>query len=299
MVICRETHFFHYVYSRRRWFGDLGVVKNRQRLVDAFLALERTRRMRIDLAILRSHLLREATDYRSFYAALLRFYAESRGKRRTGEQRADHRLAETYGDWFPDARILHMVRDPRDVVESLMRMPWAPKNVATNARWWLKPNLAMLPAPAGPRYLQVKYEKLVRHPEVEIPSICAFVGEPHTPGLCLPAGEPAADRPWLERAQHAVDPSRVGVWRDVFSRAEIGLIEWIVGRHLEVFGYQPEGLPPTAGARLTARVRESIQAARRRMDEFPGSLYYAMRSTNLAGEEAAKNRSRSSGAATI
>ena len=285
VAICRETHFYHYVYSRRRSFGDLASLKNRVRLVDAFLALERTAWMHVDLGVLRERLLQEATDYRSFLSTVLSFYGETQGKRRVGEQRADDRLAEQYCEWFPDAQILHMVRDPRAVVESLMRMAWAPRNVLTNARWWLNQNSATIRLEGRLKYLLVRYEDFVREPESELRRITEFLGEPYTAAALQGHSDSA------RRSLRAIDKSRTELWRESFSPSQVGLIEHMAGPLLETFGYKPEGIPPSQAAQLIARAREVAAAVHLRIDEFPASLYYAMGSTRIAGEEAAKHRS--------
>ncbi len=45
-------------------------------------------------------------------------------------------------DWYPGARIIHLLRDPRDAVASLKRMPWAPNAILENAGIWLVFNRA-------------------------------------------------------------------------------------------------------------------------------------------------------------
>ena len=70
LAICAETHFNHYVYKRRRAFGDLSDLKNRQRLVDEYLSVRRIRRLGLDLAGLREKLVREGTSYPALFAGV-------------------------------------------------------------------------------------------------------------------------------------------------------------------------------------------------------------------------------------
>ncbi|MGA3187637.1 MAG: sulfotransferase, partial [Bryobacteraceae bacterium] len=74
--MCRETGFFHYVYSRRHVFGDLSQPQNRERLVREYLSIQRIKRMRIDLPALETKLLREAASYEAFFSAMLTFVAD-------------------------------------------------------------------------------------------------------------------------------------------------------------------------------------------------------------------------------
>src|SRR6185436_14178577 len=88
-------------------------------------------------AVLEERLLRDATSYQALLRCILEQYAESQGKVRYGEKTPHHAfIAKTLGEWFPGAAIIHLVRDPRDVVASLQRMPWAPNSIVDNAWMW-------------------------------------------------------------------------------------------------------------------------------------------------------------------
>jgi hypothetical protein len=293
LSICRETGYYHYVYSRRRSFGDLASVPKRECLIDAFLAVDRIRRTQLDLPLLRRHLLEEGSNYQEFYTSFLRFYAASQGKQRWGEKTPHPLFTETLYNWYPHARVLHLLRDPRDVVASLMGMPWAPDSVVANARWWLRDNLVAFRSHARPQYMQVRYEELAAHPEPQLRRICNFIQEDYHPAMLTPKPDPTADRAWFQRAEQPVTADRVGNWRTGLRPGDAGLIEWIAGPpHLETFGYQPAELQPSPAARLRALAEEAVDGLRRRAGEFPGGLYYLLRSTRLAEEEAAKNRYR-------
>jgi omega-hydroxy-beta-dihydromenaquinone-9 sulfotransferase len=82
---------------------------------------------------------------------------------------------------FPNARILHIKRDPRGVLHSLMQQDWAPSDLhqATALlrqiyiRWRsLKPRLAL----PDPRYLEFKLEDLAATPEPVLSAIAATLG---------------------------------------------------------------------------------------------------------------------------
>jgi hypothetical protein len=293
IAICRETDFDHYVYRRRRSFGNLGDLRNRQRLVKEYLSTRGVRRMQMELQALEAMLLKEGTSYEAFFLSLLRCYAQAQGKRRCGEKTPRHALiTEQLCEWYPGATIIHLVRDPRDVVASLLRMPWADHNALGNARLWLRFNLAARRSQHRPKYLLVHYEQLVTQPEQELRRICSFIGEDYSAIMLVPSHDPTADRPWLQRAEEPVNTGRLGKWREQLTADQVALIEWLVRPNMETFGYEPTGYSPSTLAIARGLVAAAYDAVRRRTGEFPGVWYSLTGSTHLAKEENAKERFR-------
>lgn len=293
LAICRETSFYHYVYIRRRNFGSLSDLRNRERLVKEYLATDRIRSLQMDLPALQQTLLAEGTSYDAFFASLVRFYARSQGKKRGGEKTPHHALfTETLCEWYPDATVIHVLRDPRDVVASLQRMPWGPNSVLGNTHLWLRHNLAARRSRLRPQYLKVRYEQLVARPEEELKRICSFVGEEYSPAMLVPNWDPTASRPWIQRAEEPVTTGRVGKWRAELTADEVALVEWAAGPHLQKFGYEAAEGPPTSLTLVRGLVSAAFDSLRRRAAEFPGSWYFLMQPTKLVAEETAKNRYR-------
>ena len=291
IAIWHETQFNRLVYARRRSFGDLSDLRNRRRLVKEYLSLDRVKLMQVDLPALEETLLREGVSYEAFFASLLRFYAEATGKRRSGEKTPLHSLfTGMLHRWFPDAFLIHILRDPRDVVASLMRMRWTPKSVLINANTWVRCNLGAWRSRQHPRYLPVRYEELVTQPEEELRRICAFVGEEYSPAMLVQSPDRTECRPWLRRAQEPVTTARMGKWREQLTADEVALIEWKVGPHMQRFGYEPLGRVPSSLCIGREWIKGAFDSLRRRIGQFPAAWYYLIRSPNLAREEAARHR---------
>jgi hypothetical protein len=81
---------------------------------------------------------------------------------------------------FPEARILHIKRDPRGVLHSLMQQDWAPQDIvpATSFlrhiywRWArLQPRLNL----PDPRFMELKLEDLCAEPEQTLDRVAAFL----------------------------------------------------------------------------------------------------------------------------
>jgi hypothetical protein len=221
----------------------------------------------------------------------MRFFARVHGRRRCGEKTPHNALvAEMLCQWYPGASVIHLLRDPRDAVASMLRMPWAPGNVRSNALSWLLFNLAAWRLRNTPQYLLVRYEQLVAQSEQELRRICAFVGEEYSPAMLVPNWDPTADLPWFRRAEEPVTTGRLGKWREELTTDQVALVEWYVGSHMQTFGYEAVGRRPWALAIVRDLISAACDAVTKRVRQFPAVLYYLMRSSKLVTEEAARER---------
>lgn len=81
--------------------------------------------------------------------------------------------------WFPEARFIHLVRDPRAVVPSLLNVPWGPTRVETAALHWRRAALAGIRGfdrLDDERRVTVRYEDLTEAPERVMRQLSAFLG---------------------------------------------------------------------------------------------------------------------------
>jgi hypothetical protein len=244
VAICGETHFQRLVYLRRKAFGDLGDFANRRRLITEYMASCRIQRAGLDTAELVERLLREATSYKAMFSAILSYHAEAAGKRRCGEKTPHHAFfLGTLCEWFPNAVILHMIRDPRAAVASLQRAVWSPGSVVTNARTWLKHNRAARLFRDRPGYLEVRYEELVTDPVTELGRVCALIGEEYSPLMQQPEVVTTAESKPTMRSRAAVTSDRLDIWRSELTAAQVAQIEWVLGPELGSFGYTRSAPP--------------------------------------------------------
>lgn len=141
-----------------------------------------------------------------------------------------HLIAEVY----PDARFVHIVRDGRDAVRSLVAQPWGPTTVADAAEEWRSAVTAgQAAAPAlGERLIEVRYEDLLAHPRTVIPRIHAHVGvEDGLDDALVAAGE-VANVGGHDRRVGA------GKWREGWRRRDVRAFERVAGELLRELGYE-------------------------------------------------------------
>jgi hypothetical protein len=103
------------------------------------------------------------------------------GKHRWAEKTPMHvRLIDRIFARYPDARIIFMVRDGRDVTVS-MRKRFG--EFQTGLERWVEDNQCGLRWKDDPRVMLLRYEDLVKHYDETMPKICAFIDEPFEANL--------------------------------------------------------------------------------------------------------------------
>ena len=153
-----------------------------------------------------------------------------------GERTPDHvRMLHLVRDIYPDASVVHIIRDGRDVARSLVSQPWGPTTHADAAREWVTGvEAARRVAPELDRYLEVGYERLLADPATEVPAIYRFLGLDDRPEVLeralIEAGVP-----------YNVDPTTSGVtaqrWRGGLSGTELAEVVAVAGPLLVDLGY--------------------------------------------------------------
>ena len=143
---------------------------------------------------------------------------------------------------WPDARILRIVRDPRDAAVSLTKVPFGTPSLLTNLSV-----LARMSEASADFYresdaaLTVRYEDLVAAPERELRRICEFVAVDYEPGMLEDrsgaTGVAAAHEWWKGDATGPLDRSRSGRWAEEMPPAVQHYAALNLGPMLEEHGY--------------------------------------------------------------
>ena len=289
LAICGETHFLEVVYQprRQRAFGELGIEANRRRLIQAYVSLRRARdQVGMEFKKFEQRIVEQGLSYPAMFASILQCYAEEQGKPRCGEKTPQHALfTQTLLEWFPDAVILHIVRDPRDVISSLLHRPSAAASVVSNARAWLKLNLAARKCSSHPGYLEVRYETLIARPEEELRRICGFVGERYLPAMLVPEQGRVEDSSGMDRFRTPLTASRRGVWRDELTATEAAQVEWALGDQLTAFGYDRAMPPASFGMVFRGVAFAALDTLRMAIQRLPALWYEYFNATDLESYE--------------
>ena len=146
---------------------------------------------------------------------------------------------------FPRALFIHMLRDGRDVVCSLLSIdpPLCSGLREAARRWVVFVRMAMLFGDRYPnQYLEVRYEELVTAPKRQLERICRFLDIDLQKSM-LEHHKRGAKPDDLIRAQHltgALEPIHarsVGRWMREFTPGEVAELERLIGPQLDRMGY--------------------------------------------------------------
>lgn len=146
--------------------------------------------------------------------------AQRNGAPRWVEKTPRHlEVPELIIETWPDARIVRIVRDPRDAAVSLTRVPFGTPSLLTNLSVLARMNEAAADFYRdSPQAMTVRYEDLVSSPERELRRICTFVAEAYEPAMLEDrsgaTGVAAEHEWWKGDATGPIDRTRSGRWAD-------------------------------------------------------------------------------------
>lgn len=160
-------------------YGDLSATANRISLVDDILAEERIRLWEVPFT--RDEVLQNwsGPTYPGLIEAMYRSYARARGKRFWGDKDPGNMVRiHTLVDWFPGARIIHIIRDGRDACLSHLGQDFGFDNVLECASAWREEVqwVRRIGRLLGTKqYHEVRYEDLIGEPEQSLRATCRFL----------------------------------------------------------------------------------------------------------------------------
>jgi hypothetical protein len=226
-------------------YGDLREPARLRRLVEDILGWRWVRRLP-DPPNADAVLPRVARpDLGAVFAAVLDAWAAGQGKARWGEKTPSNLYFwPQIAVWFPDAAVVHILRDGRDVAVSQIRAPFGPKTIPAAARRWVYfvgAIRALRERMAPDRYVEVRYEDLLAEPEATMATVLRILGEPFAPAMldfhrgARPVGtDPVNDR----NIQRPLQAANSGKWHGALTVRELEVLESLAGPMLDACGYQ-------------------------------------------------------------
>jgi hypothetical protein len=243
-----ENRFVMPVYHGRVDFGDLRQADNRD-AVARYITATKGMKFR-DLGVKRADVRRRAREVPptigSILGAVLELFARRFDKARWGDKRPNYiQDLDVVLGLFPDAQIIHVIRDGRDCAASLKRMPWWTFGYPASVYKWVSAIDTALQARERLRpdqYHEVRYEDLVAEPRRHLETLCAFLDEDFDEAMLEHHRQAEVKVPrykgWHEQVHRPVTGDAIQRWQRELDDQEVRLFEHVAGRQLEAVGYE-------------------------------------------------------------
>lgn len=230
-------------------FGNLGIRKNRERLMRAWLDSKLFAVSGLDANDITEKVLEKCTNGGNFLRIVMEEIARKQGVHRWADCTPEHllylpRIKET----IPDALIVHIIRDARDVALSAEKqnfvrpLPWdkTPRTMAAGIYWeWIVNRGRRDGRALGQDYLEVRFEDLVTDPPSVLSRIGEFIDHDLDYERIKKVGIGSVSEPNSSFAdKNGKTFSPVGRWRDKFPPRDLVMFEALVGETMQELGYQ-------------------------------------------------------------
>jgi omega-hydroxy-beta-dihydromenaquinone-9 sulfotransferase len=290
----RETKFFDRLPTIRRNYPDLdddralqefvsfvvGIVHNGYRLENPSAPLDAAALLSeggLDLVLSEA---RRTKDYTETFRAVWDQSARAVEKLHWVEKTPAHVFhVDEIVRCIPDARIVIVVRDPRDILASKKTRReaiWTDKYRANERplkkrlkaydplwdtlSWKSAIRIGRMAQRDHPgRVLTVTYEEFVGEPETLVRRLCDFLRLEFEPAMLeISSRNAAGERPRTSKTTHrGIKKDAVGRWSRVLSPAEIVLCQWLAKNEMDHFGYSSIPVPLRSKARVVLIVAKS------------------------------------------
>jgi hypothetical protein len=254
-----EVHFFERIWDDRSRLGDLGGQDSRREAIDRLRRIVQEFGSDQDVARIlepetfEEEMRKEGGGYPGLLAALLKSGARLRGAELWGDSSPQDVLyLSTIFEWFPNARVIALLRDPRAFLASYKNYhrrgvsSYRERyNPITNSVLWRSSMSAVLEAaraPWGEGVLRVRYEDLVADPVSQVRRICVHIGVEYDPNMLDVERSNSSFVPDAEtRSRRGITAASTDRWKSELTSTEIWIAEKITGSIMDAFGYERAG----------------------------------------------------------
>lgn len=240
-------------------YGDLSKSKNFERCLEQLLKYKPVYNLKPDPKRIRKEFWEGSPTYARLFALFQEHFAEQVGKPRWGDKTSYiERYTDPIIDAYPQAKILHLIRDPRDrYASAITRWPDSKGRVGgATARWIYSVHLGQRNLKKYPdHYKIILYENLIAEPEKEVREICEFLGEQYDPlMLTLHGAEKFVERGGnssYNSHKSKISTASIGRFRKVISQRDIAFIQKYAKNEMLALGYELDPIDLSINDRLS------------------------------------------------
>lgn len=255
-VLRSETHVFDVLEPA---YGDLRVLKNCEKWVEAWLKTRMFKISGLDKDEIRARITAECKNGGDFLCLFMGELARKQGVKRWAECTPDHLLyIDRIKQTIPDALIIHIIRDGRDVALSLDKQKWirplpgdGKKHLEVAALYWewVVRRGREAGFKLGADYCEVSFEELVREPRPVLAKLSRFIEQDLNYDRIQEAaiGSVAEPNTSFEKGSEPGGFNPVARWKEGLSPEQMSAMDALIGNTLRELGYPTGDLEiPTA-----------------------------------------------------
>jgi hypothetical protein len=251
-----------------RWFnqkfGDLADPANLENALHTLERYTRLDQIQPDWPRIRTEFDHGEPTYARLFDLMHGHHAARTGRSRWGDKSLHSEyFASDIFSAYPEARVVQLIRDPRDRYVSISnRYDEESKGISSATGRWLKSVRAGQSNQARyrGRYLVVRFEDLAREPVATTSEVCAFFGEEFDPAMMAMTGAPEHEHgnsSFTDLAPKAISTKPIGRYRTLLSASEIAFIQLAAGRAMRRLDYELDPVEFPAGHRVEFALRRA------------------------------------------
>lgn len=256
LSMTRRSNMWRYFYDR---YGDLSIDENVDRCIEDMVRYRKMGHLHPDPKRIRAEFESGPRTYGGLFSIVHMQHARRSGKQRWGDKSLhnEHFAADIFSE-FPRARIIHMVRDPRDRYASVSHRHGQriSRVGGASARWNRSVDVGLRNERRFPgRYMFVRYEDLATSPEPTLLEVCSFIGEDFDQRMLDLRSSPdikasQSNSSFGDLGQRTISTRAIGRFKEVLEPEEIAFIQAVSKKGMHRFDYPPVDIP---ASRLEAR----------------------------------------------
>jgi hypothetical protein len=247
VYIAPESHFFFRIWGNRRLLGNLDDPNNFDKLIPYFQTLKHIgsgwANTEINIEMLKESFYQQNEhDYDSLFLSFLKMLSENKSKQNFGEKTPLHLYFLPHlVNSFKDIKIIHVIRDGRGTVSSLLGTDWGKDLITYSIFWKNCINLMRkFKTETNFKMLQVKFEDLVIQPEKSLNQICDYLNIDYTSSLMDVIYTNTSSKSAKNSYTKGFDGKAITRWKTNLTADQIVLIESIIHQELMALDYDLE-----------------------------------------------------------
>jgi hypothetical protein len=266
-----ETHVFNVLEPA---YGDFGNRHNKRRLMKAWLGSKLFHLSGLDAQEIEARVMAECRNGGDFLRIVMGGITREQNVERWADCTPDHLLyVQRIKETIPDALIVHIIRDGRDVALSMDKQGWirplpgeGKEHLMVASLYWEW--IVNRGREAGRKlkgdYYEVHFEDLLRNPRSVLAGLGSFIEHDLNYDRILEVGIGSVRAPnsSFQPGSSGSDFNPVGRWKDALSKKDASKMDSLIGGTLMELGY------PLDGAQVSKSERAKLGGMRSRYRSY-------------------------------